>query len=391
MNHAFTDRVPGGRSGGAGAAGSAGRVGSCARCCAAALGIALALVGTPASAQGDLNILIWSDYFIGPKAVAEFGKTEAINIKYGILDSDDTLQAKLLSGHSGYDVVYPSSAYISKQIEAGVYQELDWSKIPNRVNLDPELMKKIASQDPGNRFGVPYVWGTDGIALNVTRAREVLGRDTPLNGWDLLFNPSLVAKLHKCGVSMLDQASDVFPHVLAYMGRDPNSRKPQDYQDAYEVLRKIRPYIDQFSSTYLNDMAGGDMCVAMAWSGDVGMIRRRAQQAGQNFEIRYIAPKGQSGLWFTFMGIPKDAANKDNAYKWINHMLDVKVAAGITNAITYPTAVPQSRPLIRPELTADPAVFPSAEDARGFFMMAEIDPTIMHLITRLWLQLKAGS
>jgi spermidine/putrescine-binding protein len=377
MNHAFVARiVPRIFRGGARAALLAGL---------------LTTAAGPARAQGELNILIWSDYFIGPKAVAEFGKAEDMNIKYGILDSDDTLQAKLLSGHSGYDVVYPSSAYISKQIEAGVYQELDWSKIPNRKNLDPVLMKKIASQDPGNRFGVPYVWGTDGMAVNVTRAREVLGKDAPLDSWDLLFNPATVSKLHKCGVSLMDQASDVFPHVLAYMGRDPNSRDPADYKDAYEVLRKVRPYIDQFSSTYLNDVAGGDMCIAMAWSGDVGMIRRRAQQAGQKFEIRYVAPKGQTGLWFTFMGIPKDAANKDNAYKWINHMLDVKVAAEITNAITYPTAVPESRRLVKPELTADPAVFPSAEDAKGFFMMAEIDPTIMHLITKLWLQFKSGN
>jgi spermidine/putrescine-binding protein len=229
------------------------------------------------------------------------------------------------------------------------------------------------------------------MAINVTRAREVLGKEAPLDSWDLLFNPATAAKLHKCGVSIMDQASDVFPHVLAYMGRDPNSRKPSDYRDAYEVLRKIRPYVDQFSSTYLNDMAGGDMCIAMAWSGDVGMIRRRAQQAGQKFEIRYVAPKGQSGLWFTFMGIPKDAANKENAYKWINHMLDVKVAAEITNTITYPTAVPQARQFVRPELSADSAVYPSAEEAKGFFMMAEIDPTIMHLITKLWLQFKAGS
>jgi spermidine/putrescine-binding protein len=345
----------------------------------------------PARAQGELNVLIWSDYFIGPKAVAEFGKAEDMNIKYGILDSDDTLQAKLLSGHSGYDVVYPSSAYISKQIEAGVYQELDWSRIPNRVNLDPVLMKKIASQDPGNRFGVPYVWGTDGMAVNIARVQQALGKDAPLTGWDLLFNPAVVSKLHACGVSLLDQASDVFPHVLAYMGRNPNSRNPADYQDAYEVLRKVRPFIDQFSSTYLNDVAGGDMCIAMAWSGDVGMIRRRARQAGIAGEIRYVAPKGQTGLWFTFMGIPKDAANKDNAYKWINHMIDVKTATEITNVITYPTAVTEARRLVKPELATDPAIYPSSEDAKDFFMMAEIDPKIMRLITKLWLQFKAGS
>jgi putrescine transport system substrate-binding protein len=351
---------------------------------------ALALAVDAAHAHGDLNILTWSDYYVSPPAVAEFARAEDLNIKYGVLDTDDTLQAKLLSGHSGYDVVYPSSTYIAKQIEAGVYQELDWSKIPNRVNLDPSLMKKIAAQDPGNRFGVPYVWGTDGIVVNATRALEALGKDARLDSWDLLFKPEVVSRLHRCGVSLVDSASDVFPVVLAWLGRDPNSRNPTDYRDAYEALRKVRPYIDQFSSTYLNDVAGGDMCVAMGWSGDAGVIRRRAAEARQKFEIRYVAPKGQTGLWFTMMGIPKDAANKDNAYKWINHMIDVKTAADITNTITYPTAVTAARSLVKPELASDPTVFPSPEAVKEYFVFAPIDPAIMHVITRLWLDFKAS-
>jgi putrescine transport system substrate-binding protein len=351
---------------------------------------ALAVLSFTASAHGDLNILTWSDYFVGPEAVAAFAKAEDMNIKYAILDTDDTLQAKLLSGHSGYDVVYPSSTYIAKQIGAGVYQELDWAKIPNRANLDAVLMKKVAAQDPGNRFGVPYVWGTDGIVVNTTKAREALGRDARFDSWDLLFKPEVVQKLHKCGVSMVDSASDVFPVVLAYMGRNPNSKSPADYKDAFQVLRKIRPYIDQFSSTYLNDMAGGDMCIAMGWSGDAGVIRRRALQAHQKFEIRYVTPAGQTGLWFTMMGIPKDAANKDNAYKWINHMLDVKVAAEITNAITYPTAVPATKNLVKPTLASDPTIFPSPATIEGYFFFAPIDPDILHLITKMWLELKAA-
>jgi putrescine transport system substrate-binding protein len=354
----------------------------------AAVGLAIASGG--AIAGGNLKILIWSNYFIGPAAVADFAKAQGLSINYAILDSDDTLQAKLLSGHSGYDVVYPSSNYIAKQIDAGVYQELDWSKIPNRVNLDPILMKKVAAQDPGNRFGVPYVWGTDGIVINATLAYEVLGKDARLDSWDLLFKPEVVSRLHACGVSLVDQASDVFPVVLAYMGRDPNSKNPGDYRDAYEVLRRIRPYVDQFSSTYLNDVAGGDMCIAMGWNGDAGMIRRRVMQAHQNFEIRYVTPKGQTGLWFTMMGIPKDAANKDNAYKWINHMIDVKTAAEITNAITYPTAVSAARNLVRPELVSDPAIYPPQETVNGYFFFAPIDQEIMHLITKLWLDFKAG-
>ena len=355
-----------------------------------ALAAALALACGAASARGDLKVLIWSNYFVGPAAVADFAKAEDLRIGYAILDSDDTLQAKLLSGHSGYDVVYPSSNYIAKQIEAGVYQELDWSKIPNRVNLDPVLMKKVAAQDPGNRFGVPYVWGTDGIVVNATLAREVLGRDAPLDSWDLLFRPEVVSRLHGCGVSLVDSASDVFPVVLAYMGRDPNSKNPADYRDAYEALKKIRPYVDQFSTTYLNDVAGGDICVAMGWNGDAGMIRRRVMQAHLNYDIRYVTPKGQTGLWFTMMGIPKDAPNKDNAYKWINHMLDLKMTAEITNTITYPTAVLASRALVRPELVSDPAIFPSEEAMKGYFFFAPIDQDTMHLITRLWLDFKAG-
>jgi putrescine transport system substrate-binding protein len=351
---------------------------------------ALALAAGAAHARGDLNILTWSDYYVSAKSVADFARAEGLNIKYGVLDTDDTLQAKLLSGHSGYDVVYPSSTYIGKQIEAGVYQELDWSKIPNRTNLDPILMTKVAAQDPGNRYGVPYVWGTDGIVINATRALQILGKDARLDTWDLLFKPEVVSKLQRCGVSLVDSASDVFPVVLAYMGRDPNSRAVADYRDAYELLRKVRPYIDQFSSTYLNDVAGGDICVAMGWSGDAGVIRRRAAEAHQAFEVRYVTPRGQTGLWFTMMGIPKDAANKDNAYKWINHMIDAATAADITNTITYPTAVTAARSLVRPELASDPTVFPPEESIKEFFVFAPIDPAIMHTITRLWLAFKTG-
>lgn len=349
----------------------------------------LALASAPAGAAGDLNILIWSDY-LNPDAVSQFAKSESINLTRATLDTDDTLQAKLLSGHSGYDVVYPSSTYFAKQVEAGVYQPLDWSRIPNRANLDPILMKKIATQDPGNRFGVPYVWGTDGMVVNATAARAALGKDAPLDSWDLLFKPEVVSKLHRCGVSMMDSASDVFPIALAYLGRDPNSKKEADYRDAFTLLRSIRPYIDQFSSTYLNDMATGDMCIAMGWSGDAGVIRRRARQAHQSFEIVYVAPRGQTGLWFTMMGIPKDSPNKDNAYKWINHMIDVKVAADITNTITYPTAVTAARGLVQPEMASDPTIFPPPDAMKDFFFFAPIDPDLLHVITRLWLEFKAA-
>lgn len=350
---------------------------------------ALALAALPGWSKGDLNVLNWSDY-ISPTAVAEFSKSEGVNVNYATLDSEDTLQAKLLSGHSGYDIVYPSSTYLAKQIGAGLYQELDWSKIPNRANLDPVLMKKLAVQDPGNRFGVPYVWGTDGLIVNVARVQAALGKDARLDTWDLIFKPEVASKLHGCGVSMIDSAADVFPTVLAYMGRNPQSRDIADYRDAFELLRKVRPYIDQFSSTYLNDVAGGDICVAMSWSGDAGIIRQRVRQLRRPFEVRYLMPEHQTGLWFTLMAIPKDAPNKDNAYKWIDRMLDVKMAAENTDAITYSTPVPAARKLVRPEIAADPTTFPTAEAIDGYFVFAPIEPALMNQLTKMWLKFKAG-
>ena len=342
------------------------------------------------SGQGELHVLNWADFFIGPQAVDEFARAQNLHITYSLMESDDTLQAKLLTGHSGYDVVYPAITHLAQMIRAGVFQPIDWSRIPNRANLDPAILKRLATQDPGNRYGVPYVWGTSGIVINASKARAVLGAGQELDSWDLLFKPELASKLHQCGVSMVDQATDVLPVALAYLGRDPHSRDPADYREAFAMLRKIRPYIDQFESSYISTMVGGDVCVAFAWSGDAGMIKRRAAQNGLKDEFRYLTPRGQSGVWFQTMTIPRDAPDVDNAHKWINHMLEVGIAARITNAITYPTAVPAATKWVDPVLSADTGIFPPPEELKSFFLLSPMDPGILPLVTKMWLEFKAG-
>ncbi|BAN50463.1 extracellular solute-binding protein [Metapseudomonas resinovorans] len=342
-----------------------------------------------ALASNELNIVNWSGY-VSPDALKSFQEANGVKVKYDVLDSDDSLQAKLFGGNTGYDVVYPSSTFMAKQIEAGVYEKIDWSKIPNRTNLDPELMNKLALQDPGNQYGVPYVWGTDGLIVNLTKVRKILGPDFKLDDWNLIFDPAVASKLSACGISMMDSASDIFPILLAHMGRDPNSKDVDDYLAAYAELQKVRPYITQFSTSYLNDVVSGDICVAAGWSGDATVIQQRMAEAKLPDEIIYITPKGATGLWFTLMGIPKDAPNKDNAYKWINHLLSKEMAASTTNHITYTTAVLIAKPLVDPTLQASNTVFPRDEDIASAFTFMPIEPKVQKVMNKYWLRFKSN-
>ena len=248
------------------------------------------------AADNNLNILNWSE-LVSPETQAAFSKQTGIKLHYDILDSDDTLEGKLLAGNSGFDVVYPSSSYMVKQVKAGAYAPIDWSKIPNRVNLDPALMQKLAKHDPDNRYGVPFLWGTDGMLVNVSKVQEILGKDFDLNSWDLLFKPEVVSQLKSCGVSVLDSPQDVFQVALKYMGRNPNSENPDDYKAAYEMLKQVWPNYRQVNSTPRDPVARGEVCVAMAWSGDAGVMQRIVGENQLDMEIRYITPKNQTPIW----------------------------------------------------------------------------------------------
>ena len=342
-----------------------------------------------AAAGNNLNIINWSGY-VSDDALEIFKKETGTNIKYDVLDSDDTLQAKLLGGGTGYDVTYPSSTYMAKQVEAGVYEKIDWSKIPNRVNLDPVLMSKVAAQDPGNQYGVPYLWGTDGLIVNMTKVRKILGPDAKVDGWDLIFNPEIASKLSACGISVMDSGSDIVPIMVAYMGRDPMSITADDVNASFDELNKARPHWTQFSTSYLNDVAGGDICVAAGWSGDASVIKSRVAESGSGDEIVYLTPKGSTGLWFTMMGIPKDAPNKDNAYKWINHLLSNEMAASTVDFIGFTSVVMSARPLVSEARRADITVYPPQEMIDSAFTFLPIEPKLLKLINKNWLRLKSA-
>ncbi|MBP4047390.1 polyamine ABC transporter substrate-binding protein [Chromobacterium violaceum] len=342
------------------------------------------------AADKVLNVYNWSDY-IAKTTIPGFEKQTGVKVKYDVYDSDDTLQAKMLTGRAGYDIVVPTSNFMAKQIEAGIYQKLDKSKLPNLSNLDKALMAKIVDADPGNARGVPWAYGTDGLGYNYTKVKALLGAGAPLDSWDILFDPKYVSKLKGCGVSVLDQANDVFAVTLHHLGKDPNSKNPADYQAAFEALKKIRPYITQFNSSgYINDLANGDICLALGWSGDVNIAKHRAAEAKRSYQLGYVIPKSGAPIWFDVMVIPKDAPHPEEAHKWINYIETPEVNAEITNEVFYPTVNAAARKYVKPEIASDPTIYPPESVMKTLFLLKPLPPDIMRLQNRLWTQLKTG-
>ncbi|RDU95192.1 polyamine ABC transporter substrate-binding protein [Trinickia dinghuensis] len=354
---------------------------------------ALVLCATPwvASAKDTaLNVYNWSDY-IAKDTIPNFEKQSGIKVRYDNYDSDDTLQAKLLTGNSGYDIVVPTSNYAGKQIAAGIFSPLDKAKMPNLKYLDPQLMGLVAGADPGNKYAVPWAYGTTGLGYNVTKVQQILGKNVPLDNWDILFKPENISKLKACGVSVLDAPDQFFAAALHYMGKDPMSTNPADYQAALAMMKKIRPYITEFNSSgYINDLAGGDICFAYGWSGDVVIAKHRAIEAKKPYKIEYYIPKGGAPIWFDVMAIPKDASHKDAALQWINYIETPQVNAAITDAVYYPTANAEARKYVDPKIANDPAIYPSPDVLKTLFLLKPLPPEIQRLQTRLWTEFKTG-
>ncbi len=350
----------------------------------------LLLAALPARAERVVNVYNWTDY-IDPAALKRFTAETGIEVRYDVFDSLETLEGKLLAGHSSYDVVTPSNEpSFSRLIKAGALMPLDRSKIPNWGNLDPGLMKRVASSDPGNRFGGIYLFGTIGLGINPDKIAAVAPH-APLDSWDLLFKPENARLLAKCGIAMMDSAIDVIPSVLKYLGKNPDSTDAADLAAVEKTLMAVRPFIRTFASGgALEALATGQACIAFDYSGDVIQASARAADAKKGVTVRYVAPKEGAEIGFDMLAIPADAPHKDEALAFIDFVLRPEVMAGITNVVRYPNAVPASRPMIRPELLADTNVFPTETQLNGFFTIGPVPPAAERARTRLWSRFKAG-
>lgn len=344
-----------------------------------------------AAAQSQVvNVYNWSDY-IDPAVLKEFTQQTGIKVRYDTYDSNETLETKLLAGHSGYDVVVPSAYFLQRQIQAGVFRKLDNSKLPNLKNAWPEIAKRLAAYDPGHQYGVDYMWGTTGIGYNVKAVRERLGPNAKIDSWGAVFKPENLAKLKDCGVHMLDAPTDIMPAALHYLGLDPNSTKPADLERAADLLIKVRPSVRKFhSSEYINALAGGEICFAVGWSGDILQARNRAKEAKNGVEIVYVIPKEGAQMWFDAMAIPKDAPHPEAALAFINFMLDPQVAAKNSNYVAYANGNLASQKYIDKAVLNDPGVYPDAATIGKLYTVSAWGPRAQRLVNRLWTKVKTG-
>ncbi len=346
----------------------------------------------PSVAAGEttVNFTNWADY-IADDTLAKFQKATGIRVNYDMYSSQEVLDAKVMAGQTGYDLMVTGGGVLKHQIAAGLLRPLDRAALPHYGNLDPELMKKLSAQDPDNKYTVPYLWGTTGIAINVDKVKAIFGDQAPLDSWDLLFKPENAAKLKQCGFAMLDAPAEVIPTVLNYLGKNPDATDQESLDAAAQVLQSIRPSIVKVTSTtQINDMAGGDICAAVMWSGDAAQAQARAAEAGDKVKIQYIVPKEGAVVWFDVLAIPNDAAHPDRAEKLMDFLLQPEVIADISNTVHYANGNRAATELVAAEIRNDRGIYPDPETVKRLIATHPADLAGERRRTRLWQRFSTG-
>ncbi len=345
--------------------------------------------GAAAQEEKVLHVFNWSDY-IAEDTVPSFEQQSGIKVTYDVFDSNDVLETRLLAGNSGFDVVVPSASFLERQIKAGVFQKLDKSQLPNLKNMDADIMNRVGLHDPGNEYAIPYLWGTTGIGYNEDKIKKVFGSATP-DSWDYIFDPKNAAKLKDCGISLLDAPDEILKIVLAWIGRDPNSQKEEDLKAAEAKLMPIRPFVRKIhSSQYIDDLANGDLCVAVGWSGDILQARDRADEAGQGVKIKFTIPKEGTIVWFDMLAIPADAKHPKNAHAFINYLMEPQVAANNSNFVNYANGNGASLAMVSDEVKNDPGIYPTPEVKAKLFPSLAYGEDFQRLMNRMWTKFQTG-
>jgi putrescine transport system substrate-binding protein len=345
--------------------------------------------GSVAGEEKVLNVYNWSDY-IGPTTLADFEARTGIKVNYDTYDSNEVLETKLLTGRTGYDVVFPSAVYFERQVKAGVFLKLDKSRLPNWSNLDPDIMGRLAAYDPGNEYAINYMWGTVGLGYNPVLVEKALGSDA-IDSFSAVFDPAVAARLAQCGIAWLDSPEDVSTMAKMYLGQDVNSEDPNDLAAVEALLTRVRPYVRYFSSSQqINDLASGEICIALTWNGDTRQARARGAEARPPVPVEYVVPKEGSGSWYDAVAIPADAPHPQNAHAFLDFLMEPGVVAAVTNEVGYANGNAASLPLVEAALREDPAVYPPAEVRRKLRTPTARSQEYSRELNRAWTRVKTG-
>lgn len=354
------------------------------------------LIGTTAAGAAEqeenvVHVYNWNES-IDMSVIPVFEKQTGIKVIYDLFDSNEVLDTKMLTGQSGYDVVFPGSEFVTHQVKAGVYQELTMENIPNLKNMDPAQMELLKGIDTsGSLHAIPYLSGTTGIAYNVYKVAKVLGPDFKIDSWDVFFKPEILSKLTPCGVAVLNAPTEIIGTAMHYLGLDPNATDPKAYKPAEELLKTMAPHVTYFhSSQNINDLANGDICITIGWSGDMMQAKARAEEAKNGVKINYIVPKEGALIFYDTMAVPRDALNKANAYKFINYILEAKTMGQISSYTAYGNAVKPSIEFVDPQVKNNPHIFIPDEMMPKMFMVYGKPPKVMREINKMWTRIKVA-
>ncbi|MGF1502212.1 MAG: polyamine ABC transporter substrate-binding protein [Paracoccaceae bacterium] len=349
-----------------------------------------AALAASASAQDVVHVYNWSDY-IDESILEEFEAETGIDVVYDVFDSNELLETKMLAGGSGYDIVVPTGSFLQRQIQAGVFQPLDKSKLSNLDNMWPAISERTSTYDPGNEYSINYMWGTTGVGYNVDAVQERLGTDS-VESWDVIFKPEIIAQFADCGIHVLDAPTELLPAALNYLGYDGDSHEIEQIEEAAALIQEIRPHITQFhSSQYINALANGDICLAIGWSGDVLQARDRAIEADNEVRVEYSIPNEGALMWFDQMAIPSDAPNPDAAHAFLDYIMRAEVIAKASNYVYYANGNLASKPFLNDDVINDPAIYPPEEAVENLYVTTPYPPRIQRQVTRLWTRIKTGS
>ena len=351
----------------------------------------ISAMGTAASAQDRVvNVYNWSDY-IDESILADFTEETGIKVVYDVFDSNEVLETKLLAGGTGYDVVVPTGTFLARQIEAGVFQALDKSKLPNLENMWDAIEARVEEYDPGNDYSINYMWGTTGIGINVEKVTEALGEDGPLDSWSMVMDADNLAKLADCGVHFLNAPTEIIPAALNFLGKDPDSKDTDEIKVAAEHLMTLRESVQKFhSSEYINALANGDICIAIGWSGDILQARDRAAEADNGVTVEYVIPSEGALMWFDQMAIPADAPHLEEAHEFLNYIMRPDVMAKASNYVYYANGNLASQELLNDDVIGDPAIYPTAETVENLYTVTTNDPRTQRVVTREWTRVTTG-